>query len=199
MLPITHRDYVPVSREDHYRKMQAFIDSVKGLPPGKFQYEHILSDGVYIRKMKLQKNVVVIGAVHRRETAMIILNGSVKIFSESGLRILKAGDIVIAPPGTQRAAFALEDTVLVTLHRADSTSVYQIMSDLAEGDISEYTGITEGKYKLYINGRKEIDAEIHSSSKEALADGHLQRVLFGGHHIEEPHTALHNPALQHDN
>ena len=177
MLPIIHRNYTPVSREDHYNKMQAFIKSCEGLPPGKYEYEHILSDGVYIRKMKLSRGTLIVGAVHKKETAMIILSGLIKVFSEDGLRMLKPSSIVVSPPGTQRAGIALEDTVLVTLHRADSLNLDEIISDVGEGDTDKLTGIYEGKYKLYVNGKKIKDEKIYPNSKDTPRVGDLQRLL----------------------
>ena len=60
MLPAIHRNYTPTSRVEHHNKMKAFINSCKGLPPGKYEYEHILSDGVYIRKLKLSKGTLIV-------------------------------------------------------------------------------------------------------------------------------------------
>jgi len=178
MLPVINRNYSPISREDHYNKMQAFINSCRGLPSGGYEYEHILSDGVYIRKLKLKKNTLIVGAVHKKETAMIILTGSIRVFSEDGLVILKAGQIKISPIGTQRAGFALEDTVLVTLHRADSNNLKEIVSEIGEGDVDHLSGVNEGRYKLFIGGRKEIDEKIQPNSKDTLGDGSVQRLLF---------------------
>jgi hypothetical protein len=178
MLPVINRNYSPISREDHYNKMQAFIDSCKGLPSGQYEYEHILSDGVYIRKLKLKKNTLIVGAVHKKETAMIILTGSVRVFSEDGLVTLKAGQIKISPIGTQRAGLALEDTTLVTLHRADTTDLKQLIAEIGEGDIDNLSGVNEGRYKLFIGGRKEIDEKIQPDSKDALGNGSVQRLLF---------------------
>jgi quercetin dioxygenase-like cupin family protein len=178
MLAISNRNYVPVSREDHHRKMQAFIKSLEGLPPGKYEYKHILSDGVYIRQLKLTKGTTIVGAVHKRETAMIILSGSIKVFSEDGLVIMKPGSIKVSPPGTQRAGYALEDTVLITLHRSDSLNLEEIVTEFGEGEVDKLSGITEGQYKLYINGRKIKDEKIQPTSENIIGNGHLQRLLF---------------------
>lgn len=178
MFPAIHKDYKPVSREHHYQLMKAFIFSCKGLPKAKYEYEHILSDGVYIRKLKLPKGALIVGAVHKKETSMIILKGCIKVFSEDGLKTLKAGDIKISPQGTQRAGYAIEDTVLVTLHRADNYSLEEIVNEIGEGNLEELSGVDEGQYKLYINGRKMIDEKIQSNGKNLTGHGDLQRLLF---------------------
>lgn len=177
MLPITSRNYSPVSREEHYAKMRAFINSMKGLPPGKYSYKHYFSDGVYIREMTLKKGTVIAGAVHKRETAMAMLKGSMKIFTEDGLKLVKAPAITITPPGTQRAGVALEDTVIITIHRADTYDLDEMISELVEGSLEDLSGLREGNYKLYIHGRKLIDEEIHSDSDKLAIRGHLQRIL----------------------
>ncbi len=178
MLPVIHRNYTPASREDHHKKMRAFIDASKGLAKGKYEYTHYLSDGVYIRQLKLSKDTLIVGAVHKRETAMIILSGSIKVYSEDGLHIMKPSTIKISPPGTQRAGVALEDTVLITLHRADSLNLDEIIQEFGEGDINELSGVTEGKYKLFINGIKVKDEKIQPTCKNLIEHGNLQRILF---------------------
>ena len=158
MFSLTSRNYLPVSKEDHYQKMQVFIDSCRGLPKTKYEYKHTISDGVYIRQM--------------------MISGSIKVFSEDGLHILKPPMIKVSKPGTQRAGLALEDTILATIHRVDTTNLEEIVSEFIDGDISELGGITDGDYKLYINGRKIVDEKIQHTSKNIAGNGHIQRLLF---------------------
>lgn len=178
MLPVTHRNYEPVSREDHHKKMDAFIKSLEGLPPGKYEYQHLISDGVYIRQMKLTKGTLVVGAVHKRETATVILKGSIKVFSENGLKILDAGTITVSPPGTQRAMIAIEDVTVATLHRCDSLNIAEIVAELAEGDVSNLGGVVEGQYRLFINGRKIRDEKIQHTCQSNIDYRSVQRLLF---------------------
>jgi hypothetical protein len=178
MLININRNYQPVSREHHHKLMQAFLDSCKGLPTGKYEYTHTLSDGVYIRQLKLSKGTLAVGAIHKKETALILLSGSIKMFSEDGLHTIKAGTIKVSQPGTQRAAYALEDSVLVTLHRTDSLDLDSIVAELGEGDVDKLSGVTEGTYKLFINGVKIKDEKIQPNSKDLTCNGNLQRLLF---------------------
>lgn len=180
MLPVTSRNYKPVSLEDHYNKMQTFIDSCNGLPSNGYEYEHILTDGVYIRKYKMRKHTLAVGAIHKKETTLVILKGSLKIFSETGLSVLKAGDLRVSSPGTQRAVFALEDTVMMTLHRAETSNLEDIVAELTDWDLNRLHGVREGRYKLFINGEKKIDEEIKHSSKRILEDRNIQRLSSGG-------------------
>jgi len=178
MFSLTSRNYLPVSKEDHYQKMQVFIDSCRGLPKTKYEYKHTISDGVYIRQMMIRKGTLIVGAVHKKETALMMISGSIKVFSEDGLHILKPPMIKVSKPGTQRAGLALEDTILATIHRVDTTNLEEIVSEFIDGDISELGGITDGDYKLYINGRKIVDEKIQHTSKNIAGNGHIQRLLF---------------------
>ena len=94
------------------------------------------------------------------------------------LHILKPPMIKVSKPGTQRAGLALEDTILATIHRVDTTNLEEIVSEFIDGDISELGGITDGDYKLYINGRKIVDEKIQHTSKNIAGNGHIQRLLF---------------------
>jgi hypothetical protein len=174
---VTSRNYLPKSPEEHYAKMQAFMDSMKGLPVGKYSYKHYFSDGVYIRELKLTKGTMIVGARHLKETAMLITKGSLKIFSEKGLGISKAGDIHISPVGTQRAGYALEDSTVVTIHRADTYDLDEMVKQLAVGELDTLSGVNEGDYKLYIRGKKIIDEKIQSNSDKVAIRGRLQRLL----------------------
>lgn len=171
------RTYAPISREDHHARMQTFINSMQGLPAGKYSYRHIVSDGVYMRELRLRKGTMIAGVVHKKETAMLMVKGSMKIFSEEGLNIVKAYSVKISPPGTQRAGIALEDTILVTVHSVASPLLEDIIEELAEDSQYKVSGMDEGNYKLYIRGRKVIDEDIFSSSDRIAVKRSLQRLL----------------------
>lgn len=177
MLPTVGRDYRPASREDHYAKLQAFVDRFKGLPPGKYDYRHYFSDNTYIRELRLKKGTLVVGAIHLKETAMILMKGSMKIYSEEGLRIVKAPQVIISPVGTQRAGYALEDTVLATIHSTNTWDLEETVKQLAIGELDTLSGVTEGDYKLYIHGRKVIDEKIQSISDKSNLKRNIQRFL----------------------
>ena len=177
MLPSVDRNYLPASREEHYAKLQAFIDRYKGLPPGKYEYRHYFSDNTYIRELRLKKGTLVVGAIHLKETAMIIMQGSLKIYSEEGLRIAKAPQVIISPVGTQRAGYALEDCVIATIHSTNTWDLEETVKQLGIGDINELSGVNEGDYKLYIHGRKVIDEKIQSNRDQANLKRNIQRFL----------------------
>jgi len=177
MFGLMTKNYSPISREDHHNKLKAFVESCKGLPPTKYEYKHTISDGVYFRQLTLRRGGLIIGAVHKKETALIMLSGSIRVFSEDGIQILKPPMLKISPPGTQRAGLALEDSVLMTIHRVDSNDLEEIVRELVDYDSQEISGVTEGSYKLYNNGRKIIDEKIQHPSKNITGDGHIQRLL----------------------
>ena len=177
MFSLTNRNYLPVSKEDHHQKMQAFIDSCRGLPRTKYEYKHTISDGVYFRQLTLRRGGLIVGAVHKRETALIMLSGMIRVFSEDGIQVLKPPMLKISPPGTQRAGLALEDSVLMTIHRVDSNDLEEIVRELVDYDSQEISGVTEGSYKLYNNGRKIKDEKIQPPNKDLIGNRNLQRIL----------------------
>lgn len=177
MLPIPGKDYKPVSVEDHKARLDAFVNRLKGLPPGKYKYNHYFADGVYIRELHLTKGTLAVGVIHLKETALIVTKGSLQIYSEDGLKLCKASQVVVSPAGTQRAAFALEDSVLVTLHRADTYDLDEMVQQLTAHDSDELAGMDEGGYKLYIHGRKVIDEKIQSSGDKLNLKRSVQQLL----------------------
>ena len=171
------QNYLPANAEEHYRVMQRFIDSMKNLPKGKYKYKHHFTDGIYIRELFLTKGTMIVGARHLKETALMVTKGSLKIFSENGLKISKAGDIIISPVGTQRAGYALEDCIVVTIHRVDTVDLDEVVSRLAVGELDDLSGVREGDYKLYIRGRLIVNEKIQSNSDKINIKRDIQRLL----------------------
>lgn len=177
----TAKEYKPVSREHHYALMQAFIDSCKGLPQGKYKYKHYVSDNTYIRELFLKKGTLAVGAVHLKETALILVKGKVKIFSETGLHLLEGYNVTVTPPGTQRAALALEDSIIITINTIKDPCLENMIEELTDHDKLQLGGLNEGNYKLYIRGKKVIDENIQSSGDRLAVNRRIQWLIPNNH------------------
>lgn len=72
--------------------------------------------GVYARQMRIPKGVIVVGKLHKTEHLAVLLKGSVKITTEDGTVELDAPQVMVAPPGIKRVAYALTDCVWLSVH-----------------------------------------------------------------------------------
>jgi hypothetical protein len=62
--------------------------------------------------------------------------GEIRVWTEQGIKDLKAGDVVETKAGTKRVTFALTDAVGITVHKTDKTDLDEIEDELIEQDPS---------------------------------------------------------------
>ena len=86
--------------------------------------------GMVARVVHHAAGVVVVGRVHKKEHFFIVAKGRLQIDD----RIYEPGTILLSKPGTKRAAVALEDAVLITVHRTDKKNLQKIEKELVEPD-----------------------------------------------------------------
>jgi len=73
-----------------------------------FKIEHDFTDGLYLRRMLLNKGVSIISGVHKRDHAWFLLQGNITIASENGVENYSAPYVGFSKAGTQRAIHANE-------------------------------------------------------------------------------------------
>tara|TARA_R100000935_G_C2820506_1_gene159546 strand:- start:1209 stop:1586 length:378 start_codon:yes stop_codon:yes gene_type:complete len=78
---------------------------------------HEFADQIYLRKMIMQKNQIVVGAEHKHEHVWFLLVGKVLI-KENGEKIMhKAPCYTISKPGAKRTILALEECIFMNVHK----------------------------------------------------------------------------------
>tara|TARA_R100000742_G_C4278592_1_gene101636 strand:- start:2979 stop:3464 length:486 start_codon:yes stop_codon:yes gene_type:complete len=79
--------------------------------------EHNFVDGIYIRRMNMNKNSMVIGAIHNHLHVWFLLKGHVTIANKEGVEDYEAPCQVISTPGTRRIIQANKDSIFVNVHK----------------------------------------------------------------------------------
>jgi SET domain len=82
--------------------------------------------GVYAREMRIKKDTLVVGAIHKFKNMNVISKGRVTFFSIDGAQTVEAPYTFVASPGVKRVIYAHEDTVWTTIHGTDETDVQVI-------------------------------------------------------------------------
>ena len=81
---------------------------------------HHFAHGVYGREFWMPKGQVVVGKIHRFPCLNIFVKGKVVVTSSTDDvppgTIIEAGSVWVSKPGTQRAVYALEDSIWFTAH-----------------------------------------------------------------------------------
>jgi hypothetical protein len=80
--------------------------------------EHLWLPGLYVRQVTNEKGSFVITMKHAAEHPWFCLRGHllVRDLETGGLHEIRGGDRGVTAPGTQRAIYAVEETVFVTVH-----------------------------------------------------------------------------------
>ena len=96
------------------------------MPQADLQTEHYFSEGMYCRKVIRPAGTVIVGKIHKKPHFFLCAKGEIIAWTESGMRTLRAGDIVESKPGTKRVTYATEDSIGITFDKTDNTDLDEI-------------------------------------------------------------------------
>lgn len=102
------------------------------LPQVELPTEHYFADGMYARRMFAPAGTVIVGKMHKREHFFIVAAGEIDVTTDSGVKRLRCGDVLCAPPGTKRAGVAVTDVVVVNIHRSFERDLDALELELIE-------------------------------------------------------------------
>ena len=103
-------------------------------PQATFETKHYFADGMYCRELFRPAGTVIVGKVHKKEHFLIIASGTIRVWTEDGMKTVTAPFIWVSQPGTKRATYAMTDATVVTVHRTPFTDLEEIETDLVEYD-----------------------------------------------------------------
>lgn len=89
----------------------AHPDRVAGFP-----LSHYFVPGVYMRSMTVPKGGLLTGKIHKTEHLCILAQGEVSVWTDDGMKRLKAPSVVHSMPGIKRAIYAHEDSTWINVH-----------------------------------------------------------------------------------
>ncbi len=112
---------------------------VRKLPQVQIEIRHHFADGLYAREGYVPKGTWFVGRIHHKAQINIISMGSILVLTEEGPLLMIAPFTLVSPPGAQRAAVALEDTVWTTILATSETDPDVIFDT--------YTSPTYGDFK----------------------------------------------------
>lgn len=129
------RDHIP-TREEIERLQAGMVAGIRdgSLRVPQIRTEHYFSNGMYCRKVWREKDACIVGKVHLKDHLFMCAAGEIAAWTETGMRILKAGDVVESKAGTKRTTLALTDAIGITVHRTDKTDLDEIEAELIETD-----------------------------------------------------------------
>lgn len=78
---------------------------------------HHFAAGVYVRELVMPAGDLIVGAEHTGETLNIVLSGRARVVvTGQPMRIVRAGDIFVSPPGTRKVGIVEEEMRFLNVH-----------------------------------------------------------------------------------
>ena len=98
--------------------------------------EHYFSNGMYIRKAALPKDLMIVGKVHKHPHFFVLAEGEMIVIDEHGRRTIHSGDVICSDAGTKRVLLCVTDCIAMNVHKTDKTDLDEIEAELIEPDDS---------------------------------------------------------------
>ena len=99
--------------------------------------KHTFADGLYIREIFMPKDQLFTTGIHKQEHPYFIQKGKVSVLTENGMEKIKAPHNGVTKPGTKRVIYTEEDTVWITVHATDKTTVKEVLKDIIAKDFND--------------------------------------------------------------
>ena len=96
---------------------------------------HKFTHGQYVRRMDASAGQLIDTKIHMQEHPFFLMMGSMSILTDKGIQRIKAPYQGITKPGTRRLMYIHEDSIFITVHATDKTTVDEVLEDIV---VSEY-------------------------------------------------------------
>lgn len=131
------------------KKLQDIEDVLLQLPQTDCKTDHYFADGLYLRQIIIPEGATLTGAVHLTETLDIMVYGDLIVTTEDGRRhITKPGSVFVSKIGRKKVAYALKETMWLTLHAVEDVktkTIDDIEKELCVASYTEYHKLLERK------------------------------------------------------
>lgn len=128
---------------DLIQKLFTVEAGLSRLPQADIPVGHFFSNGVYAREIKIPKDALIIGKMHRFSQINIVSKGDISVLTESGWIRMQAPCTFVSPAGIKRAGYAHSETVWTTFCGTDEKDLDKIDAVLTIGSYQEYLEVKE--------------------------------------------------------
>ncbi|MGH8207873.1 MAG: hypothetical protein ACRETK_13945, partial [Steroidobacteraceae bacterium] len=127
--PVTEPGVVPTRAQ-----IERLERCMRECPQLTIEPVHRFAGGLYAREITIPAGTLLTGKVHRFEHLNIISEGDITVWTEDGMRRLRAPCTLVSRPGTKRVGYAHKTTVWTTIHATPLTDLEAIERELIEPD-----------------------------------------------------------------
>lgn len=101
----------------------------------EIETRHHFAPGQYAREIVIPEGTLLTGKTHKTEHLNVVSKGDITVWTESGMRRIKAPFIFVSKPGTKRVGLAHEETVWITVHATSETDLAKLEAELIEPEL----------------------------------------------------------------
>lgn len=112
-------------------------EAMKALPQLEIKTTHHFAEGLYAREIMIPAGCLLTGKIHRGEHLNIVSQGEITVWTEGGMKTVKAPFTMVSKPGTKRVGLAHTDTVWTTIHASNETDLALLEAELIEAPMLE--------------------------------------------------------------
>lgn len=134
---------------DHV-KGDGWVEALNG------QLTHQFINGLYVRMVKMPKDMVVTTKIHKVRHPFFVLKGRCKVMTEGGVEEIVAPYMGITEPGTKRLIHVLEECVWYTVHATDKTTPEEVEEEVIAKNFLELEGGIMNEPTCHVTQREEI-------------------------------------------
>ena len=145
--------------KEHIEELQKFLISIADneniIADGgnivyrdKFKYKHTFADGVYVREMTIEKDEIIIGAIHKHLHVWFLLSGNITVLTEGKLKEYQAPCTVLSEPGVKRVIYGNEESIFTNVHKNPTNT--KNIKELEK----QIVALNYKEYEEYINENK---------------------------------------------
>lgn len=117
-------------------QIQRLENEMRKLVPIAIETTHYFAEGLYARQIFIPKGCLLTGKVHKAEHLNIVSQGEITVWTEQGMKRVKAPFTMVSKPGTKRVGLAHEDTVWTTVHASTETNIELLEAQLTEPELT---------------------------------------------------------------
>lgn len=129
------------------QRVERLEDVLSKYPQAECPTRHHFAPGVYMREMTIPKDVTATGAVHKTEHLTVVV-GHCVLTTDEGPREFMGYHVIHSKPGAKRAIYAIEETIVTTVHPTEETDLDKLCELLTESKSDELLGGPKNKQLL---------------------------------------------------
>lgn len=126
-----------VPSREQIDKLEATLSK---MPQLAIETNHYHVKGLYAREIHIPAGTLLTGKVHKAEHLNIVSKGEIAVWTEDGMRRIKAPFVLPSYPSAKRVGFAIVDTVWVTIHATDKIDLAELEEELIENSTPAIAG-----------------------------------------------------------